>query len=956
MQQLLERSSSPVLWFSEAGVPVHANPAFCEMAQSTLADVLASGWTRALAPILSEGTDPMEASLPLPDGRRLSVLGHRCSCTGPASGPLTFLVFQTPERRPPPSPEELLAAERLARLVCADLGRQQGEQIGLGITEALRLTGQFAGADRCYVFQLHDDDRLISNTFEWCAPGVEAQMHRLQDIVVPPSSWWVERLRTLEASYLPTLDSLPPEATHEREVLEQQSIQSLVIVPLAESGRPLGFIGLDWVRAEVDLALEEKSLLLRMVGEAISNALNRKQAEAHLREASDLSDALNRVGRATASTLDRDEMLTKAADESARSLGADAVTVILREPEGWILKHASGSLGEHVQGLSPIEAAPLNMLVAQEKRAVFVEDVEREDRRLTTWLRTAGFRACCVLPLLANGSVTGVMGFGFRRPTHFSSQRRAFVGHLTTELSLALEAARLYQAEHYNNQLLRAITSSVPVGMCLVDADTLEMLWGNPAGAQMLPEPFRRLYAPGVNVSELMPGLDLLRLQDIIQTVARTGQRYHGEQVRLPWNGRGESHWEVTVLAIPVARPGRQVLFVGHDVTPMVQSRQRIEELACEAEGRAREVETERARLRAVIESTPEAVVVTDGEGRVTLVNPSAVALGAPLLLGCRAPQTGREATVCDAELSARAYDDLPVVRAARLGDSVAAEDMVLLHADGQRRDLRASSAPILDPRGSGLGAVGVCQDVTDIKAAQRELELLERMKSDLIASASHELRTPLAAVRGYAELMLQGGAGVLSQLQLGFVRVIADSAQRLEHLVNDLLDASQLESHRLNMHLAPSDLGVIIRQAAERARERADEAAIALNLRVEEDLPTLLGDARRLGRVFDSLLDNAVKFSRPGGTISVSVGLSAEGMLEAVVSDTGEGIASEEMPALFDRFFRGRNVTKQGIQGTGLGLYTSRSVVEMHGGAIEAESEVGRGSTFRVRLPTMVD
>jgi signal transduction histidine kinase len=251
---------------------------------------------------------------------------------------------------------------------------------------------------------------------------------------------------------------------------------------------------------------------------------------------------------------------------------------------------------------------------------------------------------------------------------------------------------------------------------------------------------------------------------------------------------------------------------------------------------------------------------------------------------------------------------------------------------------------------------VGIYQDVTDIKAAERERAQLQEMKSEFVASVSHELRTPLASIKGYTELLLDGGAGALNPLQREFLGTVFESGEQLEWLIDDLLDVSRLEANRFGMELARVRAEELVRAAVTRIRPLTDELVVELKVETEPNLPEVRGDPRRLEQVLNNLLSNAVKFTPPGGKITVSARKAGDEGLEIAVSDTGVGIPAEDLPHLFERFYRAHNVAESAASGTGLGLYISRAIVDMHGGTIAVESELHRGSTFRVWLPTITN
>jgi signal transduction histidine kinase len=240
------------------------------------------------------------------------------------------------------------------------------------------------------------------------------------------------------------------------------------------------------------------------------------------------------------------------------------------------------------------------------------------------------------------------------------------------------------------------------------------------------------------------------------------------------------------------------------------------------------------------------------------------------------------------------------------------------------------------------------------VQVAQNDrLRKLDRMKDDFVASVSHELRTPLTSISGYVELMIEGEAGSLNQEQLSFLGVVRRNADRLLRLVGDLLFAAQSDAQQVEFERAPVDLLALIMHAFEAARPAAADREIELALETES-VGGLDGDAGRLGQMIDNLMSNALKFTPPGGTVSLRLSQRSDAA-QIEIADTGMGISDDDQARLFERFFRTSVATEQAIQGTGLGLSIAAAIAEGHGGTIEVKSEVGRGTTFTVILPVVV-
>jgi signal transduction histidine kinase len=238
-----------------------------------------------------------------------------------------------------------------------------------------------------------------------------------------------------------------------------------------------------------------------------------------------------------------------------------------------------------------------------------------------------------------------------------------------------------------------------------------------------------------------------------------------------------------------------------------------------------------------------------------------------------------------------------------------------------------------------------------ELREANIQLAAASQHKSEFLASMSHELRTPLNAVIGFSEVLLERLFGDLNEKQDEFLHDILSSGRHLLSLINDILDLSKVEAGRMELHLEPFNLPLAIENAMTLVRERAKRHGISLGLTVDETISEFVADERKFRQILLNLLSNAVKFTPDGGRISVVAAL-ANGCAEISVSDTGIGIAPEEQAAIFEAFRQvGRDQTQR-REGTGLGLTLAKSYVELHGGKISVQSELGKGSTFTFTLP----
>jgi signal transduction histidine kinase len=232
------------------------------------------------------------------------------------------------------------------------------------------------------------------------------------------------------------------------------------------------------------------------------------------------------------------------------------------------------------------------------------------------------------------------------------------------------------------------------------------------------------------------------------------------------------------------------------------------------------------------------------------------------------------------------------------------------------------------------------------------ERDQLERMKDEFVLTASHELRSPLTSVQGFAELLMLERDKLTAE-QAETVEVILDNTRHLVRLLNDLLDLARSDAGRLEIKPVPVGVATIVEDAARTMRGQTDSKRQSLLVEVEEGLPPIHADPDRIRQVLVNLLTNANEYCPEGAGIGLRAGRSDHGV-EIAVTDNGPGIPRPQLEHIFDRFTRGDAGLTQRVGGTGLGLAISKSLVELHGGAIGAESAPGQGATFRIHLPLM--
>jgi signal transduction histidine kinase len=241
-----------------------------------------------------------------------------------------------------------------------------------------------------------------------------------------------------------------------------------------------------------------------------------------------------------------------------------------------------------------------------------------------------------------------------------------------------------------------------------------------------------------------------------------------------------------------------------------------------------------------------------------------------------------------------------------------------------------------------------------ELNEANAKLRELSEMKEEFLALTTHDLRSPLTVISGVISFFTSGRLGELSPEQKNMVAMMERNTQSLIELVNDLLDASKLESGTMRLEIASINLRGVIDELRESMEPMAKEKGIEMVEHLPTDLPPVEADRAKLRRILLNLLSNALKFTRKGGRVEIRAERQQEDdrRVRISVSDTGVGIAPEDVARLFDKYEQARSRATRGEKGTGLGLYITRQLVELHDGRINVESELGKGSTFSFTLP----
>jgi two-component system, OmpR family, phosphate regulon sensor histidine kinase PhoR len=357
-----------------------------------------------------------------------------------------------------------------------------------------------------------------------------------------------------------------------------------------------------------------------------------------------------------------------------------------------------------------------------------------------------------------------------------------------------------------------------------------------------------------------------------------------------------------------------------------------LEEILTRQRDLDRQIGERASGQKAILSAMQNGLLVVDGQRRLALVNRALCdlfeinedSLGAPLLESVRNPAVER------------------IVGETLLNRKPSRGQLLI-----GRREFEMTSVPMGNDNGTITGAVVLFHDITELKRA-------DEIRRDFVANVSHELRTPLSILRGYIETMLDDPKMPRAECAR-ILEVMDQHSKRLGFLANDLLTLAHLESGSSTLQLSEIDLLRFFTDLIRDWRKKFSSKRLSTLVSVADDCPSICADEARLREVFDNLLDNAVKYSNKDAEIR----LAAERRGNAIVlsvSDDGLGISSEDLPRIFERFYRADKARSREVGGTGLGLSIVKHIAQLHGGTVEAESKPGKGATIRVSLPVVTE
>lgn len=702
--------------------------------------------------------------------------------------------------------------------------------------------------------------------------------------------------------------------------------------------------------------------LIASVQETLSKIEKQRQAE-------ELT-LLNKVSQLLTSTFDLQTILSLVLTGTKDILNADASSVLLydKKMDKLVFKAATGEASDRIKGLTLAPGEGVAGWVIKHKEPLIFSKVYEDSRFCPRIDELTGFttRSLLCAPLITRGEVIGAIEVVSESPGRFRKRDLELLTALATSAAIAIENSRLLEGTRRQlmesrvlfevSQKLTALLSLDELLQLIVDSPVKIIPKTNKSIIHLLDKENGILVPKASSKRKFLPvDTGQMRIGEGIAGIALQENRAIyvpdiNESTDFLWLSPNPSFRSLLVAPLTVGETpigtlsidsGEIDAFSPDDERLLTTFANQVS-IAIENTQLYERVLEEKRRTEHILRDIAEGVYTVDRELRILTFNPSA-----ERITGWKSEEvSGHFCTEIFSEDSSNpdfpSFKEIHFQAFTRDRDSPSPsyDNIILTRKDGRRVLVSVSVAPLFGPGNKVIGAVGVFRDIS----AEKEVE---QLKAEFIATVSHQLCSPLNNISASVDLMLE--SKLEQEQQKSVLEIIRSESNRLVKFVTEILDVSQLESGRVSIREEPVALLPLIRRITNVLEKENCGRLFAISAPME--LPFALADESKMEIVLQNLLDNAINYSPEGATITIEVGEEEE---EIVVSmlDEGVGISPEHLEKIFQKFYRADTASSRFVHGYGLGLYITKKLLEMQGGRIWVESEVGRGSRFSFSLP----
>lgn len=878
-------------------------------------------------------------------------------------------------------PDEVTFASQIAALVAqvflnADL-RRRAEELSLlthigqqvtalhdlhaVLTAIARYAAEVFQADVSGVFALIPDGSIVGAGYGISPEWVD--IFQARGAVLLRRGVFAEAIRERRPRQVADLSTYSDKLS--RRLYAEQHIHSALVAPMYSGDTVVGGIAVAQ-RHPRYFTVEEK-VFLQALGQQSVHAVESArlfQAEHRQRE---IAERIQETALLVNSSLELKEVLALILDQLGHVFPYDSGSIQILEDDAMRVVAVRNLARDVIGQRYPLDEYPYHRRLAAGE-SVILNDIRDKADGVVAYAEVTGARSNIGVPLWVRERVIGALTIDCGPPPAFASEEIRVVQAFAQQAAIAIQNARLFEEQRVERELAEALAAAAAVvGSTLdleqvldrileqtarvVNGDIFNVLLIKGNKGQMVRWRGYENYA--ISGSEIaafdVPVFEYPKLVEMIETgqpvlvgdifqttdwvLTNPYRRYLRSYVAAPIRVADKT---VGFLNVNGTRPNqfthqdalRLKAFADHAAVAIQnanlyqQQRHYADHLEQEVGKRTVELEAKNAWLEAILRSTTDGIIVTDGAGDIVQQN--------------TVVDTWLKQTL-SSESAKRLCEAVRAV-AQRAGER--AEQLLELPG----LDLQLNAAPIAESDAGGPAVVVAVHDVSYLKA-------LDRMKSRFVSDVSHELRTPLASIRLYTSLVRTAAGEKLDQ----YLLALDKEADRLSRLVNDILQLSRIESGRIDIHLQPADINMLAETTVATHMVLAESKGLNLTYHANAHAAQVQVDSDKFSQVLNNLIENAINYTPTGGHIQVATRCQTRDgrhWATVTVADTGMGISEDEVQYVFDRFFRGEGPRQQQIQGTGLGLAIVKEILDLHGGDVTVKSETGVGSVFTVWLP----